>query len=52
LSAGRGHFNPDRSNLVVIMTRHVRIVRGRSIAKLSLCRPRVEHSRKGSDRDD
>jgi hypothetical protein len=24
LSAGRGHFSPERSNLVTIMTRHVR----------------------------
>ena len=26
LSAGRGHFSPDRSNLVMVMARHVRIV--------------------------
>ncbi len=39
LSAGRGHFSPDRSNLVTIMTRHVWVVRGRSIAKLSLMPP-------------
>jgi hypothetical protein len=32
LSAGRGHFSPDRSNLVMVMARHVRIVRRPSIA--------------------
>ena len=32
LSAGRGHFSPDRSNWVMVMARHVRIVRGPSIA--------------------
>jgi hypothetical protein len=31
LSAGRGHFSPDRSNLVTVMARHARIV----------CRPSI-----------
>jgi MobA-like NTP transferase domain len=32
LSAGRGHFSPDRSNLMVVMARNVRIVGRQSIA--------------------
>jgi hypothetical protein len=30
LSTGRGHFSPERSNLVTVMARHVRIVCGPS----------------------
>jgi hypothetical protein len=26
LSAGRGHFSPDRSNLVTVMIRHLRLL--------------------------
>ena len=36
LSAGRGHFSPDRSNLMVVMARNVRIVRRQSIAPARL----------------
>jgi hypothetical protein len=32
-SAGSGHFSPDRSNLVIVMSRHARIIRASSIAK-------------------
>ena len=32
LSAGRGHFSPDRSNLMVVMARNVRIIGRQSIA--------------------
>lgn len=32
LSAGRGHFSPERSNLIVVMARHVWIVGGQSTA--------------------
>jgi hypothetical protein len=31
-SAGRGHFSPDRSSIVMVMARHARIGRAPSIA--------------------
>jgi hypothetical protein len=48
-SAGRGHFSPDRSNLVMVISGHARIVRASSIANRALYIPRARKARiKGS----
>jgi hypothetical protein len=45
LSAGRGHFSPERSNLVMVISGHARIIRASSIAKRALYIPRAGKAR-------